>query len=174
MRLLSKMKMRRNRVLEKVNQKVPGKNKEENRVGIVDKRPSRRRIRPQLQRFRNHLQQRRGQHEPRTQRDEILQKIVRPLPVRNQRPANHVRPRRRQSKQQPDQQCRSITGYHCVAHGGGFTDFGLACVKSWISRRPTLPSFSRAENNFPSDANTKRPAWSKSDQVPIPMANSLP
>ena len=39
MRLLAKMKMRRNRMLEEVNQKIPGKNKEENRVGIVDQTP---------------------------------------------------------------------------------------------------------------------------------------
>ncbi len=86
-RLFSKMKVRRDRMLEKMHQQIPAQDQKS-------------RMRPaQLNALRNHLHQRRGQHEPRAQRNKIPQIRPLPIPLDDNRPAEHVGARRRQPQQ---------------------------------------------------------------------------
>ena len=70
MRLFPKMKVRRYGVLEKMNQKIPSENEKENGIRTMEKCRTACGLQPQ--RFGDHLEQRRSQHEPSAQRDEIF------------------------------------------------------------------------------------------------------
>src|SRR5258708_31922995 len=78
MRLFAKMKMRRNRVLEKMNQKESSQDVNQSALAA------------QVNRFRNHLQKRHRKHVPRAQREKILQIPPRPLPVNHKVPAQQI------------------------------------------------------------------------------------
>src|ERR1700735_2108374 len=71
MRLLAEVKMRRERVLEQVHQKIPRQH------------PKHRVVARQMDRFRHHLDERGRQHEARAQRQKIRQET--PRPPRGQR-----------------------------------------------------------------------------------------
>ena len=94
MRLFSKMKMRRDGVLEKMHQQISSQNQKS-------------RMRPaQLNALRNHLDQRRSQPEPRAQRHEIPQIRPLPIPLHNNLAAKNIRARRRQPQQHTSQNGR--------------------------------------------------------------------
>ena len=88
MGFLAEVKMRGEGVLEKMHQEVAGEDQKENRVGAGVK--TRGGIGTQLQRFGNHFEQRRSQHEAGAEGDEITQIAPRPFAVGDEQAAEDV------------------------------------------------------------------------------------
>src|SRR5437660_3409471 len=78
MRFFAEMKVRRDRVLKKMNDEVAEQNQKR-------RRPS-----SHLDAFRNHLDQRGSQHESRAQRDEVAQITPFPMPLHDDRAAEYI------------------------------------------------------------------------------------
>ena len=108
--LLPKMKMRRHRMLEKMDQEISREQEDEHAAGVAEE--NRRMVRLQLHGFRKHFDERRRQHESGAQRDEILQKAMRPLAAGDQETTQQIRPSRRNAQQQRDKNASYVWKMH--------------------------------------------------------------
>ena len=97
-RFFSEMEMRREGVLKKMNDE------------ISDQHEKIREAPRQCHRLRKNLENRRGQHESRAQRQKIFQVLARPFAVQDKKPAQDVGRRGGQPEQQSQHHARGGTG----------------------------------------------------------------
>src|SRR5579864_3932541 len=131
-RLFTKMKMRRQRMLEKMHQEKS------------DQDPKQRPRAGKMQRFRNYLQERHRQHVSGAQREKILKKLPRPISSHDEIAANQI-PRRGhqpQPRRQRRPYCQFVSHMEC---GSPAAAFAITCSSDSYPREQavlTYPIFS--------------------------------